>query len=167
MTLAIKILFLSLSFIALHACSYSKIKWGPYRNAEIAEEQLRKGELSEACESYRLHVEDRLADKDRPEWENPYFYYLIIGDIKLRDNKVKEALASYEFAEAKKIDVQLVSDRYRYVAQWYEKQGKPDLAMEVLKKYRERDPLLFDAVLDRVAREITRKEDEATVQKNQ
>jgi predicted Zn-dependent protease len=114
-----------------------------------------------------LHVEDRLADKDRPEWENPYFYYLIIGDIKLRDNKVKEALASYEFAEAKKIDVQLVSDRYRYVAQWYEKQGKPDLAMEVLKKYRERDPLLFDAVLDRVAREITRKEDEATVQKNQ
>lgn len=153
--------------LAICGCSSSYFKFGPYRNAEQAEEYLRQGKLEEACESYRKHVEDRLANKDRPEWENPYFYYLIIGDIKLRDNKVKEALAAYEFAESKKIDPQLVSDRYRYVAQWYEKKGDYKNAMVVLQKYQNRDPLLFDAVLDRIAKELTNIEDaKSTAPKN-
>jgi len=154
-------------FFLLTGCSGSYFKFGPYRNAEQAEEFLRQGKFDDACESYRKHVEDRLANKDRPEWENPYFYYLIIGDIKLRDGKVKEALAAYEFAESKKIDSQLVSDRYRYVAQWYEKKGDFRNAMAILQKYQDRDPLLFDAVLDRVAKELTKIEDSgASSQKN-
>lgn len=149
----------SIALLFILGCKSSYFNLGPYRNAEKAEEYLRQGKLEEACESYRKHVEDRLADKDRPEWENPFFYYLIIGDIKLRDNKVKDALAAYEFAESKKIDSQLVSDRYRYVAQWYEKKGEYKNAMKILEKYRDRDPLLFDAVLDRIAKELTTIED--------
>jgi tetratricopeptide (TPR) repeat protein len=139
-------------------CKASMPKWGSHKYAELAEEQLRKKQYDEACESYRRHVEARLSAKDRPEWENPYFYYLIIGDIRLRQNKVDQALVAYEFAESKKIEPQLISDRFRYVAQWYEKNGELEKAMDILKKYRDRDPLLFDAVLDRIARELTSKE---------
>lgn len=139
--------------------SWSVFRWGQYRYVEQAEELLRQEKFEEASEAYRRHVEDRLAAKNRPQWENPYFYYLIIGDIKLRSNKVTEALAAYEFAEKQKVEPQLVSDRFRYVAQWYEKKGDLKSAMEILTKYRERDPLLFDAVLDRMAKELTTQED--------
>lgn len=147
-------------------CKASMLKWGSHKYAELAEEQLRKKQYDEACESYRKHVEARLTAEDRPAWENPYFYYLIIGDIRLRQKKVNEALVAYEFAESKKIEPQLISDRFRYVAQWYEKDGQLEKAMEILKKYRDRDPLLFDAVLDRIARELTTKEGEAVSPSN-
>ncbi len=139
--------------------SWGVFRWGQYRYVEQAEELLRQEKFEEASEAYRKHVEERLAVKNRPQWENPYFYYLIIGDIKLRANKVTEAIAAYEFAEKQKVEPQLVSDRYRYVAQWYEKKGDLKSAMAILTKYRDRDPLLFDAVLDRIAKDLTKLED--------
>lgn len=119
-----------------------------------AEEYSRQGKTEKAIEAYNDHIADRLDDKKRPEWENPYFYELIIGDLYLREGKVAEALLSYERAENNKVDLVLVSDRYRYVASWHEKNGDIPAAMEVLKKYRERDSLLFDAMLDRLAKEL-------------
>jgi KDO2-lipid IV(A) lauroyltransferase len=119
-----------------------------------AEEYSRQGETDKAIEAYNDHIAERIEDEKRPEWENPYFYELIIGDLYLREGKVAEALLSYERAENNKVDLVLVSDRYRYVASWYEKSGDLLNAMEVLKKYRERDSLLFDAMLDRLAKEL-------------
>lgn len=123
-----------------------------------AEEYSRQGKTEEAIAAYNDHIEERLNDSGRPEWENPYFYELIIGDLYLKDGKVTEALASYELAETHKVDNTLISDRYRYVASWYEKQGDLPAAMEVLIKYRDRDSLLFDAVLDRMAKELVTKD---------
>ncbi len=149
------ILTLVLSASILSSCNTWANKWGAYRHLERAEDELSHKKYDEACESYRQHVETRLKAKDRPDWENPYFYYLIIGDIRLRQNKVKESLAAYEFAETKKVEPQLISDRFRHVAKWHEQSGDIEASMNILKKYRDRDPLLFDAILDRLAKELT------------
>ena len=95
---------------------------------------------------------------DRPAWENPYFYLLSIGDLQLRMGQPNEALASFKGAEEHHVEESLVSDRYRSVAIWYEEHGQLDKALEVLTKYRERDSLLFDSMLDRVARKMTAQE---------
>jgi len=145
--------------VTIVGCSFDLNHFGQFKHISKAESLLRQDKFEEACGEYKLHIADRLAVEDRPKWENPYFYYLIIGDIKLRASNVNEALAAYEFAEKMHVDLQLVSDRYRYVAQWYENKGQHGNAIKILAKYRDRDPLLFDAVLDRVARELTILED--------
>jgi tetratricopeptide (TPR) repeat protein len=104
---------------------------------------------------YREHISNRLEVADRPEWENPYFYLLNVGDIELKRGDVDKALAAYEEAERQRVDLPLVADRYRAVAVWYEEHGQLQKALEVLTKYREKDPLIFDSMLDRVARELT------------
>ncbi|MDZ4784923.1 MAG: hypothetical protein SGJ02_02490 [bacterium] len=150
--------------LSFTACSpkvfFALYRWGEYGYIKNAEEALRQKKYDQACELYQKHIEYRLSVIDRPEWENPYFYYLIIGDIRLRQSKVEEALSAYELAEKMKIEPQLVSDRYRFVAGWYEENGELKKAIKVLETYRNRDLLLFDAMLDRLAREIVKKEDE-------
>jgi tetratricopeptide (TPR) repeat protein len=135
------------------------IRLGSHGYLQQAEELSRKGEYDRAIEAYRKHIDYRLSLEKRPAWENPYLYLLLIGDLQLQQGKVEEALSTYEEAEKKEVDLPLVSDRYRYVAGWYEKQGKLDEAFEVLTRYRERDPLLMDAVRDRIARQKVERED--------
>jgi predicted Zn-dependent protease len=103
-------------------------------------------------------MEDRLAESKRPEWENPYFYLLRIGDLQLRMDQPVAALESYQQAEAQKVESSLISDRYRATANWYIEQGRLQEAFDLLQKYRERDSLLFDAMLDRVGRALTDQE---------
>lgn len=133
--------------------------FGQSRHLRRAEEYLRQEEYDKAIEKYKDHIEYRLEMDDRPDWENPYFYYLLIGDIELRRDKLKEALTSYNYAEEKGVEKNLVSDRYRYVASYYEKKGNLKAAIVILKTYRDRDPLLFDSMLDRLAKELTDQED--------
>jgi len=121
-----------------------------------AEELTSEGKPDEAIAAYRKHLSERLEASDRPEWENPYFYLLNIGDIELSRGNVDAALAAYEEAEREKVELPLVADRYRAVAVWYEEHGQLEKALEVLSKYREKDPLIFDSMLDRVARELTK-----------
>jgi hypothetical protein len=102
---------------------------------------------------YRLHVENR------PDWENPYFYLLLIADIQLGQGHVDEAIASVELAEQNKVDRFLISDRYRAAASWYERQGRLPEAAAVLSRYRDRDPELFDSMLDRIGKVIIAKEE--------
>lgn len=129
-----------------------------YEHLEAAEQFSREGKLDEAIASYREHMRYRLSLPDRPDWENPYLYLLMIGDLQLNQSKPDAAQASYELAEKNKVDSALVSDRYRYLASWYEKQGDFDTALKVLTTYRNRDELLFDVMRDRLAKELVKKE---------
>lgn len=131
---------------------------GPER-IRRADELTRQGEYDQAISMYREHMEDRLSVENRPQWENPYFYLLLIGDVQLGRGEPDAALASYEEAERMKVDAPLISDRYRAVGRWYEEHGQLQKAIDVLTKYRDRDSLLFDAMLDRIAKELTAQED--------
>ncbi len=126
-----------------------------------ADELTREGDYDEAISLYREHMADRLAITDRPSWENPYFYLLLIGDVQLGQNLPAQALATYQEAESHKVDPPLISDRYRAVGRWYEEHGERKKALEVLTAFRDRDSLLFDAMLDRIAKELTAEEEAA------
>lgn len=149
---------LIVSLVCLSGC-FSSVSWTS-SHAERAEAFSRQGEYDRAIEEYRLHIAERLALANRPEWENPYFYLVLIGDIRLGTGKPEEALEEFQRAEAQKVDPYLVADRYRSVAAWYESQHELAKSLAVLQKYRDRDPLLFDAMLDRVGKALTKEEDE-------
>lgn len=127
-------------------------------NLRRADELSREGRYQEALEAYRKHMEYRLSVPDRPTWENPYFYLLLIGDEHLRQGEPTQALEQYEEAERKEIHPTLISDRYRAVARWYEEHGQLRQALDLLQRFRDRDSLLFDAMADRVARALTEQE---------
>lgn len=144
--------------LALTACSpfFGQEREGLLQKAE---ELLRQERYDEAVETYERHLEYRLALEHRAEWENPYFYYLMIGDIRLKQNRGEEALAAYLQAQTKGVDLLLVADRIRTVARWFERRGELDRANSLLMEHRELDPLMFDTMLDRIAREITAREE--------
>ena len=123
-----------------------------------ADELTHAGKYDEAIAAYHEHMQARLEATDRPEWENPYFYLLSIGDIELARGDADKALQLYEDAERQGVSVPLISDRYRAVAGWYEEHSQLKKALEVLNKYHERDALLFDSMLDRIARKLTDEE---------
>ena len=141
--------------MALNSCFYRSAS----QHLQKAEELSREGDLPGAIEEYNQHIQDRLAQEHRPDWENPYFYELLIGDLYLRSDDFDLALKSYERAESQGIDKSLVADRYRLVAARYEQLEEYEAALTILTKYRDRDPLLFDLVSDRVARAIVQKEE--------
>lgn len=130
---------------------------------QLAEEALRSGNFPQAVALYQKHMSERLAAKNRPEWENPHFYELLIGDVYLSQGDSEQALAAYERAEKNGVHNNLVSDRYRAVARWFEDKGELQRAFDILEKYRDRDLLLFDAMLDRIGRELTAREFEPKV----
>ncbi len=140
------------------SCAPSKTLDGPrhFHRAEVFTEQ---GKFSEAIAEYRKHIEYRLSVPDRPEWENPWFYLLKIGDLQLQNNDAAGALASYEDAERKGVDRSLVTDRYRHAANFIAERGELAEALQILTNYRDRDPLLIDSMRDRIAREIIERED--------
>ena len=125
-----------------------------------AEELTRQERYDEAIAIYRAHMEERLAIEERQEWENPYFYLLLIGDVQLGRGEPAAALEIYQEAEQHKVEAGLISDRYRAVGRWYAEHGQLAKALEVLNNYRDRDSLLFDAMLDRIARQLTAQEEE-------
>jgi tetratricopeptide (TPR) repeat protein len=123
-----------------------------------AEELARQNKIDEAINAYRLHMHARLTLTDRPEWENPYLYLLLIGDLYLAKADINKAQESYLSAELNKVDAHLISDRFRALASWHEKQGDLEAAIAILTKNRERDPLLFDAMLDRISKDLVKRE---------
>jgi KDO2-lipid IV(A) lauroyltransferase len=127
-------------------------------NLELAESLTAEGRYEDAIESYRRQIDER-AGSTRPAWENPYFYLIAVSDLQLRLNKPGESLATCEEAEERGVDLKLVSDCYRTIALYYTEREQFYEAFNLLKKHREIDPLLFDALLDRVGREITRREE--------
>jgi hypothetical protein len=153
--------FISFAFLCQPACR--SLSFNSNR-LDSAEELLRQEKYDEAINLYKKHMENRLAVKNRPTWENPYFYYLLIGDIELRRSNVNAALENYKLAQAKGIHLGLISDRMRYIASWYEEKNEHEEAIAILKANRDLDPLLFDAMLDRISKDLVQKQDQ---QKNQ
>ncbi len=124
-----------------------------------ADSDLEHGRYEEALEGYRRHRDERLTVSDRPEWENPHFYTLLMGDVELQRGDPEAALQLYTLADQERLSASLVSDRYRALAAWHLEHGQFEKALDVLNTHRDRDPLLFDAMLDKVAKEMTRQEE--------
>lgn len=141
-------------FVFFHTFSFDN-----YTYLEKADHFVSEGKLDEAIATYKKHIEYRLSVKDRASWENPYFYYLLVGDLYLRLEKPLEALDAYTLAHTKGVEVPLVADRYRSLARWYKNHDQLKAAIELLQKYRELDDLMFDAMLDKYSKELTRQEE--------
>jgi tetratricopeptide (TPR) repeat protein len=123
-----------------------------------AEALSRERRFSEAIALYREHIAARLKVEDRPTWENPYFYLVIIGDLYLEEGNYLEALIAYEHAEKMQVDAVLVADRYRYIARKFEDRGQYRQALAVLERYRVRDTILYDLMLDRIGKKLSDEE---------
>lgn len=123
-----------------------------------AEADVEVGRYEEAIAAYRMHRDERLEASDRPDWENPHFYTLLMGDVELRRDQPEQAMMLYKKAEREQVTPALVTDRYRALAAWYAEHDQLEQAMTVLRTYRARDPLLFDAMLDKTAKKLTAKE---------
>lgn len=136
--------------LLLNACFSTNSS--PYRvEADSLKEQDR---FDEAVTAYWKHIHYRLAIKDRPTWENPYIYLLDIGDIYLKQGQVDRALEHYKLADKYDVDRGYVNDRYLSIARWYEEHGELHKALAHLQIYSERDPIIFDLMMDRIAKQI-------------
>ena len=133
------------------------------RHLRRAEQHQRQKNYGLAILDYKAHIQSRLDDSVRAEWENPYFYYLIIGDLYLKQENVDLALKSYDYADNKGVDSGLISDRYRMVANWLTSKGEYKQAIELLNKHRNKDELLYDMMLDRLAREMVALEEKGII----
>ena len=140
------------------------ISCGPYYPKKLkhlmrAEHLTSEGDFKEAIREYEKHIDLR-SNQEHPDWENPYFYLLIIGDLKLKLKKPKEALKNYLKADSQKVSSILVNDRIRLVASWYESNSKIKEAIKLLEKYRKRDTLMFDLMLDRFSKKLVKTQDQ-------
>lgn len=144
----------------LSCATISTRSWESYsKYLREAEAYERQGEFLEAIKAYRQHIQKRLENENRAEWENPAFYRLLIGDLYLKESQVEEALREYEEARSEGVAQSLVADRFRLVASWLAEQGQTQEAIEVLSRYRNEDPILFDLMRDRLAREKVAQEE--------
>ncbi len=150
-----RILTIPILLVICQSCAVVDSSSDLVTQAEIA---MEEGRYDDALESYRAHRDNRLEASDRPEWENPHFYTLLMGDVELRRGDPEAALRLYTKADQERISPSLIDDRYRAVAAWHLQNEQFDKALEVLKTHRGRDPLLFDAMLDKVAKRMTLKD---------
>jgi len=144
----------ALSILALSAC----IDVTDRSNRARADQLSREKKYQEAIDEYWRHIDKRLAVKDRPEWENPYLYLLDIGDIHKEQGDIAEALRCYQMAEEKGVKQGYVNDRYRSVADWYEERGRFGEALQHLEKSRDKEPVMFDLMRDRIARRVVKEQ---------
>ena len=66
-----------------------KYEYRYHRTLRQAENAIERGEYEQAIALYQEHLQRRLARQDRPKWENPFFYKLLIGDAYLRNHDVQ------------------------------------------------------------------------------
>lgn len=155
----------SLCALILSSCSVYVFSIAPgastasAEHLRLAEDYADQNNYEQAIKEYRAHIDDRLTLDDRPDWENPWFYLILISDLQLKSGDPSAALQSLDQAKSKDVDASLVADRYRAIARWYEERGELEKSFDILKKYREIDPLLFDSILDRLGRKIVANEE--------
>lgn len=154
--MTLKQIFFLFGLMALTACSLTGVRHEELpdevsmSHAEAAEKLRKLSKFASAIEEYKKHIQVRLAKKDRPEDENPYFYYLLIGESYLRLGNLNEAEEAYTIALKQGINSTLVADGFRQISGEYEKRQDYDAAIEILRKHRELDDLLYDAQMDRL-----------------
>jgi KDO2-lipid IV(A) lauroyltransferase len=118
-------------------------------------DQLRQDkQYDQAIALYQEHIDKRLRIHQREDWENPYFYELLIGDTYLEQDKLSDAKAAYRAAYDHEVDRTLFLDRIRLLAAKYEEKNEFQTALDLLKPYANEDPLLINAQLDRIAKAL-------------
>lgn len=129
---------------------FSSCAFKNYR--QLAQEAQSSGETELAISLYKEHIQQRLTAKDRPEWENPWFYYLVIGDIFLKNGDIDKAVIYYIEAEKKGVKTEYVTDHIIRIALHYEEKEQYSEALKHLQNYKDRDPDFFNLIMDRIAR---------------
>lgn len=149
----------SLLFLLLQACNGPIFERSSASLPQRAQDAAAQGEFDTAIDLYHEHISYRRKDPAREEWENPSFYLLFIGDMYLKKAEPQKALDNYQRALDEKVEIELVADRIRSLATWYEEHNQLQDAFNLLENFRAKDPLLFDSALDRVSRKLTAQED--------
>lgn len=141
--IASALVFSLCALVAFHGCASSA-------SHLLRAEALRKEQQYElAIEEYELYVAQRKTVKDLPPEQNPFFYYLLIGDCRLALGQVEEAKVAYLTARDNGVEKDLVGAKLRNLAHWHEERREYDAAIAILQEFRALDPLLFDVDLDR------------------
>lgn len=163
-----RILVLSLQLFFLSACYFYAETYSTDghlvmlpSHAQRAQELREQGKFKQAIGEYQKHIEKRLSDESRPADENPYFYYLLIGDTYREMDDFAEAKLAYETAQTHRVDEELVKDRFRLLGKYWEDKHEYEKAIEILMVYRELDPEMFNADIDRIHKRMIREEEEA------
>lgn len=131
-------------------------------NARKAERLVEEGQFPGAIEAYEAHIAERLADPQRKLTENPYFYYLAIGDLYLKQDQVEEAREAYIIAKEHKVSDLSLIDRFLQLANWHVDREEYEEAIYILLEYREIHPLIFDGRIDEVHKLMVAAEQEET-----
>lgn len=119
-----------------------------------------KGQFNAAIEEYEKHIKARLRDPNRLPDENPYFYYVIIGNIYLELKDPVSALTAYKKAEENSVEQDLVLDGILRIARYYEADQHYEEAIALLTQYRPLDELIVDGDIDRIHRKYIESLDE-------
>ena len=144
-------LYISLAFslFCCFSCSSNK----NISLADKAAQEFNDGDLEQARKNYFRHMKKRLLDESRPNDENPFFYLVLIGDIYLKEEKLERAFYFYRVGHGKKVKTPLIAYRIRKVALAYHKNKQSEIALDILREYRELDEFAFDAEKDKIHRE--------------
>lgn len=129
-------------------------------HAHRAEEFAQEKNYAQAIKQYEFHIQARLHNPNRPEEENPYFYYLLIGDLFLKLNDFSNAKASYVKAKNAQVSSELVNERLRGLSRYLEGQGNYEGAIQLLQEFRNLDPMFFDLEIDQVHKQMIQSEEE-------
>ena len=151
-TLAALLLFLS----STSGCYTYVYVFDSASHAEQAQKLRESKKFEEAIKEYKKHIQVRLERKQNDE--NPYFYYLLIGDCQVELDKLDDAEASYLKALEHKVDQALVAERLRRLGTWYSERAKFEEGIDLLQRHRHLDPLLYDLEIDRLHKLLVAKE---------
>ena len=125
--------------------------------AEIAQQHEARGEYDQAISSYLKHIDSRLQTKIIGE--NPYFYYLLIGDIYLKTEDPLAAKKAYDTARTNKVEASFVVDRAKLLAKYFSSKNNFDQAISTLNEYRELDSAAIDYEIDFIHKQMLTFED--------
>ena len=150
--------FFLFPLLVFSGCFFGVWTIGPSHAQRAAQLRTEK-RYDEAIAEYRIHMEERRRDSHRPPEENPSFYELLIGDTYAEAGRTEEAEAAYTRAVDEGVHVELVNFKLRHLAQALEEKGKLQEAIDFLKKYRDRDPVMFDYDIDRLHKKIVAQEE--------
>lgn len=158
-----QITFLFFALIPLSGCiSFFSFSYNGFPSRyDYAKHLIEEKKYDEAIAEYHLHIDERLNSPTRPTDENPFFYYILIGDVYLKKNDINSALGAFKTAHENQVHDKLVLDRFRQVSDIYVSEKKFDIAIELLNTYREIDSLLVDSDIDRIHRTMVEAEDES------
>jgi tetratricopeptide (TPR) repeat protein len=123
-----------------------------------AQDYENSARYNEAIEAYQKHI--NLRQKIASVDENPFFYYLMIGDNYLKLGLPEKALKAYRRAYNNKVESSFIVDRIKSLANFYSKLKNYDKAISILNEYRYLDIDAIDYEVDRIHKLMIECEDQ-------